>query len=230
MPPKDPPGVEGLQAAPWCSMLSLVSLPFPVERLPVALRDPRVLEAMAKVPRARFVPKNLEGEAEADVALPIGLGQTISQPYVVAYMTAALGVGPNHRVLEIGTGSGYQAAVLATMGVEVHTVELLPALSESARALLTELGLGSRVRFRIGDGWHGWPAHAPYDGVICTAAPEHIPTALIEQLRLGRRLVIPVGAPGAQTLRVLEKGKSGLLELHRLPVAFVPLVRPTAEA
>lgn len=229
MPPKDP-SHEGLRAALWCSMLPAVGLPFPVERLPVALRDPRVLEAMAKVPRARFVSEDLGEEAEADVALPIGFGQTISQPYVVAYMTAALRVSPGHRVLEIGTGSGYQAAVLATMGVEVYTVELLPALAERARRLVDDLGLATRVHFKVGDGWHGWPAGAPYDGVICTAAPTSIPPALIEQLGLGRRLVIPVGPTGAQTLRVLEKGETGLTEQHKLAVAFVPLVRAGIEA
>lgn len=200
-------------------------LPFLAERLPAALRDARVLEAMHLVPRALFVPEPHREAAGEDIALPIGLGQTISQPYVVAYMTAALRVGPGDRVLEIGTGSGYQSAILAAMKVEVYTMELRAPLAERARETVESLGLGGRVHFRVGDGWHGWAQAAPFDGIICTAAPSHIPPALIEQLREGGRLVIPVGPPGDQTLRVLEKSPAGLVEHHQLAVAFVPLVR-----
>lgn len=207
-----------------------MSLPFLAERLPAELRDPRVLEAMRRVPRARFVPAAYQRAAEEDLALPIGLGQTISQPYVVAYMTAALGVGPGDRVLEVGTGSGYQAAILAAMDVEVYTIERLAELAVRAKETIEALGLGGRVHFRIGDGWHGWREAAPFDGIICTAAPTSLPPELLGQLRDGGRLVIPVGPPGEQTLRVLERSPGGLETLHQLPVAFVPLVRADVDA
>lgn len=202
-----------------------MSLPFHAERLPEALRDPRVLEAMRQVPRAPFVPEPYRTAAEEDVALPIGLGQTISQPYVVAYMSAGLAVRPGQRVLEVGTGSGYQTAILAAMEVEVYTIELLPELSARAKETLDALGLGARVHFRVGDGWHGWRDAAPFDGIICTAAPAVLPAELLGQLREGGRLVIPVGPPGEQTLRIMERSGAGFELLHQLPVAFVPLVR-----
>lgn len=184
---------------------------------------------MERVPRSRFVPAHLESEANLDVALPIGLGQTISQPFIVAYMTAGLKVGPGSKVLEVGTGSGYQAAILSAMGVDVYTVEVLPELARRAKAALDELGLGSRVHFRIGDGWHGWPAMAPFDGIICTAAPPRIPPALIEQLAPSGRLVIPIGPRETQQLHVLERSGDTLEEVARLAVRFVPLVRAGAE-
>jgi protein-L-isoaspartate(D-aspartate) O-methyltransferase len=204
-------------------------LPFAPHHIPPAFRDQRVLEAMERVPRARFVPAHLQEEANLDVALPIGLGQTISQPFVVAYMTGALRLGPGQRVLEIGTGSGYQTAILAQMGLEVFTVEVHAELALRARIILTELGLADRVHFRVGDGWHGWPSGEPYDGILCTASPDRMPPALIEQLRDGGRLVIPIGRKEQQTLVVLERHGAELLELARLPVRFVPLLRAGAQ-
>lgn len=204
-------------------------LPFAPNHLPEAFRDERVLAAMEKLPRERFVPSHLREEAGLDVALPIGLGQTISQPFVVAYMTAGLAVKAGSRVLEVGTGSGYQAAVLAEMGAEVYTVELLPELAQRAREVVTELGLEERVHFRVGDGWHGWPSAAPFDGIICTAAPARVPPSLLEQLKVGGRLVIPVGARESQVLLVLERTREGLREIGSLPVRFVPMVRSAVQ-
>jgi protein-L-isoaspartate(D-aspartate) O-methyltransferase len=204
-------------------------LPFLRSHLPDGFRDDRVFDAMERVPRAKFVPAHLQEEANLDVALPIGLGQTISQPFIVAYMTAGLKVGPGAKVLEVGTGSGYQAAVLATMGVDVYTVEVIAELTRRAQTTLGELKLQDRARFRVGDGWHGWPSAAPFDGIICTAAPARIPPALIEQLAPGARLVIPIGARESQVLHVLERRGQGLEEVARLAVRFVPLVRAAAE-
>ncbi|OQB01481.1 MAG: Protein-L-isoaspartate O-methyltransferase [Chloroflexi bacterium ADurb.Bin222] len=188
------------------------------------VHDAAVLEAMRRVPRHRFVPEHLRAEAYEDYPLPIGQGQTISQPYIVALMTEALELHPGDRVLEAGTGSGYQAAILAEMGMEVYTVEIVPALYEAARALLAELGYNT-VQCRLGDGNAGWAEHAPYAGIVVTAAPTQIPPALPEQLAEGGRLVIPVGPRGGyQILWKLTK-RGG--ELHREDlggVAFVPFV------
>jgi protein-L-isoaspartate(D-aspartate) O-methyltransferase len=192
--------------------------------------DRRVLAAMATVPRHAFVPEDLQDQAYEDHPLPIGAGQTISQPYIVAYMTAALAVKPGSRVLEIGTGSGYQTAILAEMGVEVYTVEVIPELSRRAESVLRSLGLMERVHMRVADGRHGWAAHAPYDGVLATAAPETIPPALIEQMKVGARLVIPVGKRVSQELLVLEREADRLREVMALSVRFVPLVKPDVEA
>lgn len=182
---------------------------------------------MESVPRHAFVPPPFSADADANVALPIGLGQTISQPFVVAYMSAGLASSPGDRVLEVGTGSGYQAAILASMEVEVFTIEVLPELSRRAEAVITSLGLAERVHFRVGDGWHGWPSAAPFDGILCTAAPGSLPPPLLEQLRDGGRLVIPVGPLDSQTLYVLEKrGPEDLAVIHQIAVRFVPLVRP----
>jgi protein-L-isoaspartate(D-aspartate) O-methyltransferase len=205
-------------------------LPFPPQLLPEELRDQRVLDAMERIPRQLFVPEASREEAERDVALSIGFGQTISQPYIVAYMTANLGLSPGRKVLEVGTGSGYQTAVLAQMGVEVYSVELIPELSRRAEHALRELHLMDRVHLRIGDGRHGWAAHAPFDGILCTAAPLTLPTDLIEQARIGARLVVPVGPRDQQLLRVLERRADELVEIRHLAVRFVPLVRPEPEA
>lgn len=182
--------------------------------------DPRILAAMRTVPRERFMPASERGRAHADGPLSIGHGQTISQPYVVAYMTQALGVGPGDRVLEVGTGSGYQAAVLAELGCEVWSIEIVPALAESARAVLDSLGHG--VRVRTGDGYRGWSEEAPFDAVIVTAAPDHVPPDLIEQLADGGRLVIPVGDRDQELLRLTRVGE-GVVREELLDVRFVPM-------
>jgi protein-L-isoaspartate(D-aspartate) O-methyltransferase len=186
--------------------------------------DPRVAAAMLAVPRHELVPPHLRAEAYRNRPLPIGAGQTISQPYIVAIMSQLLRVGPGDRVYELGTGSGYQAAVLAEMGVEVYTVEIVPELAERARAALKRLGY-DRVHVRAGDGWLGWPAAAPFDGIIVTAAAERIPEPLVDQLRTGGRLVIPVGPAGwVQQLIVLTKEADGALAREEiLPVRFVPV-------
>jgi protein-L-isoaspartate(D-aspartate) O-methyltransferase len=205
-------------------------LPFAPNLLPEAFRSPRVLEAMERIPRARFVPGPIQDEADRDVALPIGFGQTISQPFIVAYMTAGLDPQPGSKVLEIGTGSGYQTALLAELGAEVYTIELIPELLSGAKRALEELRLSSRVHFRVGDGWHGWPSAAPFDGILCAAAPARIPPALLGQLKLGGRIVIPVGPRERQLLHVLKRDEAGFEEIGRLDVRFVPLVRAEAEA
>lgn len=187
--------------------------------------DPRVLEAMSNVPRERFVPAQLAERAYEDNPLPIGHGQTISQPYVVAYMTEALGVQAHHKVLEIGTGSGYQAAVLAQLAREVYTVEIVPELARRAAAVLRETGY-LNVHVREGDGYEGWSEHAPFDRIIVTAAPAEIPAPLLDQLAVGGRLVIPLGRQGGlQWVTVVEKTERGTIERRTLPVQFVPFTR-----
>lgn len=205
-------------------------LPFTPSQLPEGLRDPRVLDALAAVPRQVFVPAEHRARAHEDVALPIAHGQTISQPLVVAWMTAALGVEPGARVLEIGTGSGYQTAVLAALGAEVWTVEVVPELLEAARARLVALDLAAHVHFRVGDGHHGWPGLRDFHGILCAAAPDHLPPELLASLADGGRLVIPIGAQGGpQALeRVVRHGDAYTREVL-LPVRFVPLVRPPAQ-
>ena len=192
---------------------------------PPDITDSRVLEAMNDVPRHRFLPRRLIRAADGDHPLPIGHGQTISQPYIVATMSQALDVGPGDKVLEIGTGSGYQAAVLAAMGCEVYSVEIIPELAEKAAAVLDDLGYD--VAIRIGDGHHGWEEHAPYQGIIVTAAPDIPPQALLDQLDLGASLVIPVGpAGGLQTLWRFTRQPDGNLTRTRLAgVRFVPFTR-----
>jgi len=187
--------------------------------------DPRVMEAMAKVPRDEFVPDEMKSAAFDNGPLPIGHGQTISQPYIVALMSDLLALQPDHRVLEIGTGSGYQTAVLSLLCNSVYSMDLIPALTQSASKRLTRLGYHN-VHTRSGNGYAGWPEHAPYDGVIVTAAASHIPEALVEQLRPGGRLVIPVGLPYmAQELMLIEKDAAGRTEVREiLGVAFVPLI------
>jgi protein-L-isoaspartate(D-aspartate) O-methyltransferase len=180
------------------------------------------------VPRHRFVPEPLALQAYQDHPLPIGSGQTISQPYIVALMTQWAEVHPQDKVLEIGTGSGYQAAVLAELAGQVFSIELLPNLARRAAARLKELGYG-RVRVKCGDGYQGWPEEAPFDAILVTAAAPQAPPALAAQLKEGGRLVIPLGPPyGAQTLVKWRRIQGKLVEEASLPVMFVPLVRPSA--
>jgi len=186
--------------------------------------DPRVMAAMGKVSREAFVPADLKYLAYDNGPLPIGHGQTISQPYIVALMTDLLQPEAEHVVLEVGTGSGYQAAILSLLVKRVFTMERLAALGEASRVRLQSLGY-SNIEYCTGNGYEGWPAHAPYDGIIVTAAASHIPPALVEQLKPGGRLVIPVGLPHLpQELLLVEKDGAG--ETHTrdiLGVAFVPL-------
>jgi protein-L-isoaspartate(D-aspartate) O-methyltransferase len=191
------------------------------------VRDSAVLAALSKVERHRFVPEEYVRAAYADHPLPIGFGQTISQPYIVALMSEALEVKPGDRVLEIGTGSGYQAAILAEMGVEVYTVEIIPELARQAAAVLDELGY-TNVHTLNADGYFGWETHAPYDAIIVTAAPDHLPQALGQQLKESGRLVIPIGPTGSvQTLWLFEKQNGGLTATNLGAVSFVPLTGGT---
>jgi protein-L-isoaspartate(D-aspartate) O-methyltransferase len=186
--------------------------------------DARVMAAMASVPRHEFVPPAEEANAYINNALSIGHGQTISQPYIVALMTDLLDPRPHHSVLEIGTGSGYQAAVLSGLVRQVYSIEVIPELAAEASERLRRLGYGN-VSVKAGDGNAGWPEHAPFDGIIVTAAAAKVPAALLAQLRDGGRLVIPVGESGSQELVLIEKSASGTInERSILPVAFVPLV------
>ena len=187
------------------------------------VRDARVLEALARVPRELFVPEDARHEAYEDHPVPIGHGQTISQPYIVAYMTEALRLQPSHRVLEIGTGCGYQTAVLAELAREVFSVELIPALATEAQERLDGLGYRN-LHVRVGDGHHGWPEYAPYDRILVAAAADSVPPALVEQLADTGILVIPVGAWN-QELRILQKHGPRVDLLGTLGVRFVPLVR-----
>jgi protein-L-isoaspartate(D-aspartate) O-methyltransferase len=187
--------------------------------------DSATLAAMRAVPRHEFVPTDLRDRAYADHPLPIGYGQTISQPYIVAFMTEVLDVDPGMKVLEVGTGSGYQSAVLAELDVDVFTIEIFEALATSARARLRRLAYGN-VTVRHGDGHHGWEDEAPFDRVIVTAAAGYIPPALTEQLRPGGRMVIPVGSVyGVQNLILVLKDEEGALRTQGLlPVRFVPML------
>jgi len=185
------------------------------------IRDERVLAAMRKVERHRFVSDAQRYLAYGDYPLPVGEGQTISQPYIVALMTEALALKGGERVLEVGTGSGYQTAVLAELAEEVYTVEILPALAERAAATLNELGYRN-IHIRVGDGAEGWAEHAPYQGILVTAAPPEVPPALIEQLDEGGRLVIPVGV-SSQELELYTRKPEGLDVQRLAPVRFVPL-------
>jgi protein-L-isoaspartate(D-aspartate) O-methyltransferase len=191
---------------------------------PRGIDDPRVLRVMAKVPREKFIAKELAASAYEDRPLPIGFGQTISQPFIVAFMTQALKAKPADRVLEIGTGSGYQAAVLGELVAQVYTIEIVRPLAQRAAIVLNALGY-KNVLVKAGDGYKGWPEHAPFDAIIVTAAPDHIPQPLIEQLKEGGRLVIPVGGNFVQRLNVLEKRGGEVKQIAALPVKFVPLTR-----
>ncbi len=186
------------------------------------IKDEKVLKAMEKVERHSFVPDNLKSNAYDDEPLPIGRGQTISQPYIVAYMTEALKLKGKEKVLEIGTGSGYQAAVLAELTKKVYTVEAYEELAEKAQHILDKLGYHN-IEFQVGDGTMGWEENAPYDAIMVTAAPAKTPDPLIEQLKNGGRMVIPVGQT-FQNLVLYEKTKQKIKKKKLLPVRFVPLI------
>jgi len=184
-----------------------------------------VLKAMKKVKRHLFVPENVIANAYEDRPLPIGYGQTISQPFIVAYMTEIINPKPQYKVLEIGTGSGYQAAVLAEVVKEVYTIEIIPDLGNAASARLQKLGYNN-VNVKITDGYFGWPEHGPYDAIVVTAAAEFVPPPLLEQLREGGKIVIPIGAPFMnQNLMLVEKNGKKITTKNLMPVAFVPFTR-----
>jgi protein-L-isoaspartate(D-aspartate) O-methyltransferase len=185
------------------------------------VKDKLVLDAMRAVPRHRFVPPSMVERAYSDGPLPIGEGQTISQPYIVALMTELLSLKGGEKVLEIGTGSGYQAAVLAEIVEHVYTIEIICSLAETAKKRLKEMGYDN-VTVRCGDGYQGWKEHAPFDGVIVTAAPDHIPQPLVDQLKVGAKLVIPVGDV-FQELMVITKTETGIQKMNAIPVRFVPM-------
>jgi protein-L-isoaspartate(D-aspartate) O-methyltransferase len=187
------------------------------------ITDRTVLEALSRVPRRVFVPDAYKEHACEDTALPLDYDQSISQPYIVAFMTEQLKVKPTHRILEIGTGSGYQTAVLAHLAQEVYTVERIPQLGERAKRVLNLLGYDN-IHYRIGNGYDGWPEYAPYDGILVTAAPRHIPPALMEQLSIDGRLVIPVGSQDDQTIWTVVKTAQGWETTRTIRVRFVPMV------
>ena len=189
------------------------------------ITNARVLEAMRKVPRHRFVPEPLIPQAYEDRPLPIGYGQTISQPFIVAYMTDMLRLSANDTVLEIGTGSGYQAAILGELVKEVYTIEIVEALAMQSTRLLADLGYRN-VHVRHGNGYLGWPEAAPFDKIIVTAAPDHVPPALVDQLKAGGQMVLPVGPMGQdeQVMTVVRKTDRGVTTERTLPVRFVPMV------
>jgi protein-L-isoaspartate(D-aspartate) O-methyltransferase len=191
---------------------------------PRGIKDERVLAAMAKVRREEFVPADARPSAYEDGPLPIGYDQTISQPYVVAFMTEQLRPKGSDRVLEIGSGSGYQAAILGELVAEVYTIEIVEPLGKSAEATLQRLGYNN-VHIKVGDGYKGWPEEAPFDAIIVTCAPEKVPQPLVDQLKDGGRMVIPVGERFAQQLYLLEKKNGQLKESVTLPVRFVPMLR-----
>ncbi len=182
---------------------------------------PAVIAAMRRVPRHRFIPDSGSEEAYGNFPLPIGYEQTISQPYIVAFMTEALKLQPGEKVLEIGTGSGYQAAILAELGVEVFTIEIVEPLAMRAAEILAQLGY-ENVRVRIGDGYQGWPEESPFDAVILTASPDHISEPLLAQLAIGGRLIAPVGTH-SQHLVLIQRTKEGYESKNLLPVRFVPM-------
>jgi protein-L-isoaspartate(D-aspartate) O-methyltransferase len=180
-----------------------------------------VLDAMLKVPRHEFVPSSQRHMAYQNRPLPIGHDQTISQPFIVGYMTEAASVAPGEKVLEIGTGSGYQAAVLAELAREVYTIEIIPELAEGARSVLRELGY-KNVQVKTGNGYEGWPEHAPFDAIVVTAAPDEVPQALVKQLALRGKMVIPVGST-FQEMVIITRDGSGVVERRTIPVRFVPM-------
>ncbi len=189
------------------------------------IKDVNTLKAFMNVERHKFVPERLMNSAYSDRPLPIGYGQTISQPYIVAYMTEIIQPKPAYRVLEIGTGSGYQAAILAEIIEHVYTIEIIPGLASSADKLLKELGY-KNISVKQGDGYFGWEEHAPFDAIIVTAAAEHIPPPLIEQLKDGGKMIIPVGSPFlTQQLMLVEKDDGKIKTRSLMPVRFVPFTR-----
>jgi protein-L-isoaspartate(D-aspartate) O-methyltransferase len=192
--------------------------------MPRGIREASVLAAMAKVPREEFIPADSRSASYEDGPLPIGYGQTISQPYIVAFMTEQLRPKPSDRLLEVGTGSGYQAAILAELVADVYTIEIIEPLAKNAEATLQRLGY-KNVHVKVGDGYSGWPEYAPFDAIIVTCAPDHVPQQLTDQLKDGGRMVIPVGERFAQQLYLLEKQNGRLRESAVLPVRFVPMTR-----
>jgi protein-L-isoaspartate(D-aspartate) O-methyltransferase len=226
----DPPRRSGSNACPHqeCRRRLLDDIADEVrktrEYLGTDTLDPRVMSALAAVPRHEFVPAGSRHLAYENSPLPIGHGQTISQPYIVAAMTQLLALGPDDAILEIGTGCGYQTAVIAELARKVYSIEYVPELAREAAARLARLGYGN-VELRIGDGWFGWPDAAPFDGIIVTAAAARIPVTLVAQLKPGRQMVLPIGGPREeQVLSVVEGGQSGpMVARPILPVAFVPL-------
>lgn len=185
------------------------------------ITDQKVIAAMRRVPRHQFIPDYEAKDAYGDFPLPIGHAQTISQPYIVAYMTDALNLQPGEKVLEIGTGSGYQAAILAELGVHVFTIEIVKPLAQYARDNLSKLGY-DQVMVRAGDGYQGWPEERPFDAIIITAAPDHIPSPLLEQLAVGGRLILPVGDQ-SQSLVLIRRNEEGYSQTELLSVRFVPM-------
>ncbi|HEX4653646.1 MAG TPA: protein-L-isoaspartate(D-aspartate) O-methyltransferase [Candidatus Udaeobacter sp.] len=192
------------------------------------IKDERVLAAMEKVSREEFIPPESRSDSYEDGPLPIGYGQTISQPYIVAFMTEQLRLNPADRILEIGTGSGYQAAVLAGLVADVYSIEIIEPLAKNAKATLQHLGCDN-VHVKIGDGYKGWPEEAPFDAIIVTCAPDKVPQPLIDQLKEGGRMVIPVGERFAQELYLLEKKNGQVKQSVTLPVRFVPMAREGAK-
>lgn len=188
----------------------------------LGVTNPDVLAVLGRIPRHLFVPKDIEPFAYEDRPLPIGLGQTISQPFIVAYMTDVLEIARDHKVLEIGTGSGYQAAVLASLVRDVYSIEIVSELADRARTTLASLDYGN-VHVRTGNGYLGWPEQAPFDRIIVTAAPPEIPQALVDQLAVGGRMVVPVGAL-FQDMTIVTKNATGVSTRQTIPVRFVPMV------
>jgi protein-L-isoaspartate(D-aspartate) O-methyltransferase len=185
------------------------------------IQNQGVLDALSKVPRHRFVPPAYRHLAYQNRPLPIGKDQTISQPFIVGYMTEAAEIASGEKVLEIGTGSGYQAAVLAEVAKEVYTIEIIPDLADSSRTLLREMGY-KNVQVKTGNGYEGWADHAPFDAIVVTAAPDEVPKALVEQLAVRGKMVIPVGK-SFQQMVIITKTESGVVEQRTIPVAFVPM-------
>ncbi len=222
--------VAAALAATACGQKPSVPSDFAAERqrmvqeqlVPRGIKDKRVLAAMAKVPREEFVPLESRAASYEDGPLPIGYDQTISQPYIVAFMTEQLRLSPSDRVLEVGTGSGYQAAILAELAGEVYTIEIVAPLAQSAEAALQRLGY-KNVHVKVGDGYKGWPEYAPFDAIIVTCAPDKVPQLLTDQLKESGRMIIPVGDRFAQELYLLEKKNGQLKESVTLPVRFVPM-------
>ena len=190
------------------------------------ITNAQVLAAMGKVRRHMYIPEEFRNlrTAYGDHPCPIGFGQTISQPFIVAYMTECIDPEPGEKILEIGTGSGYQAAVLAECGAEVYTIEIIPELARHAETILRAEGYADRVHVLAGDGYQGWPEHAPFDRILVTCAPEDIPGALVAQLKEGGRMILPVGEPGDQRLVILTKQAGQVEKKDDLPVRFVPMV------
>jgi protein-L-isoaspartate(D-aspartate) O-methyltransferase len=218
----------GQKATPVVDLASERQRMVQEQLMPRGVHDERVLAAMSKVPREEFVPQDSLGGSYTDQPLPIGYGQTISQPYIVAFMTEQLHPSSSDRVLEIGTGSGYQAAVLAELVAEVYSIEIIEPLARTAEATLQRLGY-KNVQVKVGDGYKGWPEHAPFDAITVTCAPDHVPKPLIDQLKEGGRMIIPVGSFGDQELYLLEKKNGELRRSAVLPVRFVPMLGEASE-